>query len=153
MAERGISLAHTTIMRSDSALCSGVRSERFTLCLLGRHILCGSTKLMCLSKASGHIFTVLSTSKERRWIFCSAPSGKLPSGQSVFPAGVAVAEGRLPQKITLDGYQASHRAAREILGEHQRGKRTNIRSSKYLNNLIGAGSPIDKISFGCYARE
>ena len=45
-------------------------------------------------------------------------------------------QGRLPQKITLDGYQASHRAAREILGEHQRGKRTKIRSSKYLNNLI-----------------
>ena len=45
-------------------------------------------------------------------------------------------QGRLPQKITLDGYQASHRAAREILGEHRRGKRTKIRSSKYLNNLI-----------------
>ncbi|VFU16661.1 transposase (fragment) (plasmid) [Methylocella tundrae] len=25
---------------------------------------------------------------------------------------------------------------REFLGEHQRGKRTKIRSSKYLNNLI-----------------
>ena len=45
-------------------------------------------------------------------------------------------QGRLPQKITLDGYQASHRAAREILGEHQRGKRTKFRSSKYINNLI-----------------
>ena len=45
-------------------------------------------------------------------------------------------QGRLPQKITLDGYQASHRAVREILGEHQQGKRTLIRSSKYLNNLI-----------------
>jgi len=45
-------------------------------------------------------------------------------------------QGRLPQKITLDGYQASHRAAREILGEHQRGKRTKIRSSKRLSNLI-----------------
>ena len=57
------------------------------------------------------------------------------SRQSVFPAG-GQEPGRLPQKITLDGYQASHRAAREILGEHQRGKRTKIRSSKYLNNLI-----------------
>jgi transposase-like protein len=43
---------------------------------------------------------------------------------------------RLPHKITLDGYQASHRAAREFLQEHQDGKRTKIRSSKYLNNLI-----------------
>jgi transposase-like protein len=45
-------------------------------------------------------------------------------------------QGRLPRAITLDGYQASHRAAREILSEHRRGKRTKIRSSKYLNNLI-----------------
>ena len=45
-------------------------------------------------------------------------------------------QGGLPRAITLDGYQASHRAAREILGEHRRGKRTKIRSSKYLNNLI-----------------
>ncbi len=46
-------------------------------------------------------------------------------------------QGRLPRAITLDGYQASHRAAREILGEHRRGKRTKMRSSEYLNNLIG----------------
>jgi transposase-like protein len=45
-------------------------------------------------------------------------------------------QGRPPRAITLDGYQASHRAAREILGQHRRGKRTKIRSSKYLNNLI-----------------
>ena len=45
-------------------------------------------------------------------------------------------QGRLPRAITLDGYQASHRAAREVLGERPRGGRTKIRSSKYLNNLI-----------------
>jgi transposase-like protein len=45
-------------------------------------------------------------------------------------------QGRLPRAITLDGYQASHRAAREILDEHRHGQRTKIRSSKYLNNLI-----------------
>ena len=38
--------------------------------------------------------------------------------------------------ITLDGYQASHRAAKEILGAHRCGKRTQLRSSKHLNNLI-----------------
>jgi transposase-like protein len=45
-------------------------------------------------------------------------------------------QGRLPEKITLDGYQASHRAAREFLNEHQGGEGTKIRSSKYLNNII-----------------
>ena len=45
-------------------------------------------------------------------------------------------QGRLPRAITLDGYQASHRGAREILGEHRRGKRTQIRSSKYLTDVF-----------------
>ena len=45
-------------------------------------------------------------------------------------------QGRLPHKITLDGYQASHRAAKEALDEHAEGNQCRIRSSKYLNNLI-----------------
>ena len=45
-------------------------------------------------------------------------------------------QGRLPQKITLDGYQASHRAVKEALGEHPEGNQSEIRSSKYLNNRI-----------------
>jgi len=32
----------------------------------------------------------------------------------------------LPRAITLDGYRASHRAAREVLGEHRRGGRTKL---------------------------
>ena len=38
--------------------------------------------------------------------------------------------------MTLDGYQASHRAAKEVLSEHSEGERSKLRSSKYLNNLI-----------------
>ena len=45
-------------------------------------------------------------------------------------------QGRLPLKITFDGYQASHRAAKEALDEHPEGNQCKIRSSKYLNNLI-----------------
>lgn len=44
--------------------------------------------------------------------------------------------GRLSRAIPLDGYQASHRAAREFLAEHRGGARTELRSSKYLNNLV-----------------
>ncbi|MGH9745543.1 MAG: IS6 family transposase [Candidatus Acidiferrales bacterium] len=80
MAERGISLAHTTIMR-----------------WIQRYV----------------------PEFEKRWNRFARQS-----------------QGRLPKKITLDGYQASHRAAREFLKEHQDGARTTIRSSKYLNNII-----------------
>jgi transposase-like protein len=44
-------------------------------------------------------------------------------------------EGR-PHTITLDGYAASHRAVREMQEDGLLPKRTKLRSSKYLNNLI-----------------
>ena len=52
----------------------------------------------------------------------------------VFPAGV-----QKPGPATARHhacYQASHRAAREILSQHRRREWTKIRFSKYLNNLI-----------------
>ncbi len=45
-------------------------------------------------------------------------------------------EGRPPQTITLDGYAASHRAVREMKEDGVLPRRTRLRSSKYLNNLI-----------------
>jgi transposase-like protein len=45
-------------------------------------------------------------------------------------------EGRPPLTITLDGYAASHRAIREMRTDGLLPKRTKLRSSKYLNNLI-----------------
>ena len=43
---------------------------------------------------------------------------------------------RAPVSITLDGYAASHRAVREMPKEDDAWKHTELRSSKYLNNLI-----------------
>ena len=45
-------------------------------------------------------------------------------------------EGRPPQSITLDGYAATHRAVREMKTDGLLPRRTRLRSSKYLNNLI-----------------
>ena len=44
--------------------------------------------------------------------------------------------GRSPHTITLDGYAASHRAVREMQEDGLLPRRTKLRSSKYLNNLI-----------------
>jgi hypothetical protein len=43
---------------------------------------------------------------------------------------------RPPHTITLDGYAPSHRAGREMRTDGLLPKRTKLRSSKYLNNLI-----------------
>jgi transposase-like protein len=45
-------------------------------------------------------------------------------------------QGSTPTTITLDGYAASHRAVRELQADGQLAANTKLRSSKYLNNLI-----------------
>src|ERR1700723_309400 len=45
-------------------------------------------------------------------------------------------QGSTPRTITLDGYAASHRAVREMKSDGQLPADTKVRSSKYLNNLI-----------------
>jgi transposase-like protein len=44
--------------------------------------------------------------------------------------------GQPPKTITLDGYAASHRAVREMKADDLLPADTEVRSSKYLNNLI-----------------
>ena len=45
-------------------------------------------------------------------------------------------QGQPPNTITLDGYAASHRAVREMKADGLLPADTEVRSSKYLNNLI-----------------
>ena len=43
---------------------------------------------------------------------------------------------RVPVKVTLDAYAASHRAVADLKGAGELPNRVLVRSSKYLNNLI-----------------
>src|SRR3979490_2418552 len=43
---------------------------------------------------------------------------------------------RIPTKITLDAYAASHRAVIELKAMGELPKRVRVRTSKYLNNAI-----------------
>jgi transposase-like protein len=45
-------------------------------------------------------------------------------------------QGRPPETVTLDGYAASHRAVREMKTDGLLPEDSEVRSSKYLNNLI-----------------
>ena len=48
----------------------------------------------------------------------------------------AMKQQRIPTKITLDAYAASHRAVADLKQAGELPKRVQVRSSKYLNNLI-----------------
>ena len=43
---------------------------------------------------------------------------------------------RVPTKVTLDAYTASHRAVADLKADGELPERVVVRSSKYLNNLI-----------------
>ncbi len=48
----------------------------------------------------------------------------------------AIQNNDAPEKITLDGYEASHRAVSELKAEGVLAFGVEVRTSKYLNNLI-----------------
>ena len=48
----------------------------------------------------------------------------------------AIKSQRIPTKITLDAYAASHRAVTELKENGELPKRVRVRTSKYLNNAI-----------------
>jgi transposase-like protein len=134
IAERGIDLAHTTIMRWIQRYTPEFvkRWDRFA-CKAGRSWRVDETYVEIKGRWTYLYRAVDSTGKTVDFLLRAKRD---VAAAKAFFRRAFKSQGRLPRAITLDGYQASHRAAREFLGEHRHGKRTKLRSSKYLNNLI-----------------
>ncbi len=134
MAERGLSMAHTTIMRwvRHYAPEFEKRWRRF-------------------ARVAGPSWRVDETYVKIRGRWCYLYRAVDRAGKTVdfrlsARRDVAAAKAffrkaikgqrRAPKTITLDGYAASHRAVRELKAEGLLPVDTKLRSSKYLNNLI-----------------
>jgi len=134
IAERGLSISHTTILR-----------------LVQRYAPEFDKRWSRFAAPAGNSWRVDETyvSIRGRWAylyravdasgktvdFRLSPRRNVASAKAFFRKAMR-SQRRPPETITLDGYAASHRAVRELQEQGRLPNLTKLRSSKYLNTLI-----------------
>jgi transposase-like protein len=134
MAERGLSMAHTTIMRwvHDYAPEFERRWNRFAR-PVGASWRVDETYV----KIRGNwAYLYRAVDREGKTVDFRLSRRRDVAAAKTFFRKAFKSQGSTPQTITLDGYAASHRAVAEMKADGQIPQGTKVRSSKYLNNLI-----------------
>jgi transposase-like protein len=68
--------------------------------------------------------------------FLLRPDRSIAAAQAFFRKALSTTSPRWPRKITLDGNRQSHSALRLLRREHPKWKYVQVRTSQYLNNLM-----------------
>jgi len=139
MAERGLSLAHTTIMRWIQCYVPEFekRWNRFAR-PAGRSWRVDETYVKIRGRWT---YLYRAVDKEGNTVDFLLRAKRDVAAAKAFFRRALQRQGQLPHKITLDGYQASHRGAAEALSEHPEGNQCKIRSSKYLTDVFDKAFP------------
>ena len=133
MGERGIELAHTTILRWVQRYIPefGKRWNRYARSV-GGSWRCDETYI----KVKGRwTYLYRAVDKQGRTVdFLLTPKRDVAAAKRFFQK--AMTGNGAPRVITLDAYAASHRAVRELKAVGKMPKRVRVRSCKYLNNGV-----------------
>jgi transposase-like protein len=133
MAERGLTIAHTTIMRWVVRFVPVLaqRWQRYAL-PVGRSWRVDETYL----KVKGRwVYLYRAVDKQGRTVDFYLSERRDVAAAKAFLRKAIVHHGT-PDKITLDGYQASHRAVVELREDQVIPAATLLRNSQYLNNMV-----------------
>jgi transposase-like protein len=133
MADRGIALTHTTILRWVQRYLPEFekRWSRFA------RPVGGSWRMdETYIKVSGRwVYLYRAVDEVGRTVDFFLSRNRDVNAAKTFLRG-AMKDRRIPTKITLDAYAASHRAVREMKVAGELPQRVMVRSNQYLNNLI-----------------
>jgi len=134
MAERGLPIAHTTILRWVRRYAPEFdkRWSRFAT-PAGTSWRVDETYVKIRGRWA-YLYRAVDGSG-KTVDFRLSPRRNVASAKAFFRKAVR-SQRRSPETITLDGYAASHRAVRELQEQCRLPDLTKLRSSKYLNNLI-----------------
>jgi transposase-like protein len=133
MADRGISVTHTTILRWVQRYLPEFekRWRRYARCVGGSWRM-DETYI----KVHGQwVYLYRAVDKAGQTVdFFLSRNRDVNAAKSFLRS--AMKNTRVPTKITLDAYAASHRAVREMKQDGELPGRVQVRSSQYLNNLV-----------------
>ena len=133
MAERGIELAHTTILRWVQRYVPEFekRWSRYAR-TVGGSWRCDETYIKV---NGGWTYLYRAVDKEGRTVdFWLSERRDVAAAKAFFRKSMK--QNGAPRVITLDAYAASHRAIADLKAEGKMPKRVRVRSSKFLNNGI-----------------
>ena len=134
MAERGLQLAHTTIMRWVQRYVP--EFEKRWVRYMRRSGRSWRVDETYLKVRGSWVYLYRGVDRDGNTVdFRLSPKRDVAAAKAFFRKALRT-QGRAPVSVTLDGYAASHRAVREMPTENKAWKQSKLRSSKYLNNLI-----------------
>jgi transposase-like protein len=135
MAERGVIIAHSTILRWATRYVPEYekRWNRFSR-PVGTSWRTDETYVSIRGKWH---YLYRAVDKQGKTVdFLLRRDRGIAAAQAFFRKALATNLNRWPRKVTLDGYVPSHRALRLLRREDSRWRNVEVRTCKYLNNIV-----------------